>query len=186
MPNLTPMPYNPDKDKKQSIFVRLYANFILPAALKSKTLIIFCARPFKPAVVWLYNHPRISILFFFFTPIWKFHLTYLRIDREKKVLTFGFAPWAILIVGGLVFTLTKLNIMLYKNLVGDTIDPSEPHAMVAYGEEDSGFQVSENVDPRLEEIARGLTRDLAKLGLQFQFIGYTRSVVVLLVSSIPN
>ena len=46
--------------------------------------------------------------------------------------------------------------------------------------------MSENVDPRLEEIARGLTRDLAKLGLQFQFIGTPRSVVVLLVSSIPN
>lgn len=173
MPNLTPVPYNPDKDKKQSIFVRLYANFILPTALKSKTFLVFCARPFTPAVVWLYNHPRISILFLFFTPVWKLKLTFLRVDREKRVITFGFAPWVILIVGGLVFTLTKLNIMLYKNLVRDAVDPSEPHAMVAYGEEDPEFSVSDQVDPRLEDIARNVARDLAKLGLQFEFIGYS-------------
>ena len=162
---------NSDDGKKQSRLARFRKKVVSPIASRSKALAVKCARPFTPVVVWLYTHPRISILCVFFVPTWFFKMAYVRVDPVEETVELAFAPWVTLSLCGAIFALTKLNIMLYKNLVGGAVDPSEPHAMAAFGE-DSEFEVSENIDEPILEIVRDLSSKLAALGMELQILGY--------------
>ena len=134
---------NPGDGKKQSRLAKFHTKVISPIAWRSKAFISNRARPFIHVVVWVQTHPRVFVLCSFLLPTWWLKLIFLSVSSDDDdIVEVNFAPWLLLFLMALVFSLKKLNGKLYKSLLGDTVSPSEPCARVASGE-DPGFGLSD-------------------------------------------
>ena len=85
-------------------------------------------------------------------------LVHFNINSEFE-LEIHFTPLILLLLLALVFSLKKLNSALYKNLLGDIIDPSEPQAMAAFGD-DSGVEITDGIDAALMDITLDVANKL--------------------------
>ena len=145
---------NPDGGRKQS---------------RLKASIINRTRPFTPVVVWIQTHPRIFVLSAFFLPMLWVKFIFVSINSEFQ-LEVTIVPWVPLFLITLALSLKKLNSTLYKNLIGDIVDPSQPQAMTAFGD-DPGIQVADGIDDALTDIALDVANKLAALGFQLECLG---------------
>ena len=162
---------NPGDGKKQSRLAKFHTKVISPIAWRSKAFIINRARPFIHVVVWVQTHPRVFVLCSFFIPTWWLKLIFININSEFE-LEIRVVPWFLLFLIALVFSLKKLNSALYKNLIGDITDPSQPQAMAAFSDVPD-VEVVGRVDDALKDIALDVANKLAALGFQFDSLGYS-------------
>ena len=167
---------NPNGSKKQHRLAKFRTKVVSPIALRSKTFIINRARPFTPVVVWIQTHPRIFVLSAFFLPMLWVKFIFVSINSEFQ-LEVTIVPWVPLFLITLALSLKKLNSTLYKNLIGDIVDPSQPQAMTAFGD-DPGIQVADGIDDALTDIALDVANKLAALGFQLECLGYSEMVKI--------
>ena len=107
----------------------------------------------------------------FWGPTWWLKLIFININSEFE-LEIRVVPWFLLFLIALVFSLKKLNSALYKNLIGDITDPSQPQAMAAFSDVPD-VEVVGRVDDALKDIALDVANKLAALGFQFDSLGYS-------------